>query len=153
MKKTDFKRILFPVVCVFVLPLLFSGCSKETPQENISASLTPEPNSHQAGYLHVDADEAERLIASGEGILVDVRTEIPFNMEHIPGAVNIPYTEVSDDPDELIEGLPDKDMLIIVYCDYGGSSKEVAEKMAAKGYTNVVEFDGLLVWEGETVSS
>lgn len=47
--------------------------------------------------------------------------------------------------------LPDKGQTIIVYCDYGGMSKKAAEKLAAISYTNVVEFDGMEVWNGETI--
>lgn len=102
-------------------------------------------------YRHVELEEAKELINSGEGVLVDVRDDVIFSYEHIPGAINIPYYDVTDNSSDTVSKLPDKDMLIILYCDYGGVSKEVAEKLVAKGYTNVVEFDGLLVWDGEIV--
>lgn len=47
---------------------------------------------------------------------------------------------------------PDKEQLILVYCRSGNRSKQAAEKLANLGYTNVVEFGGIIDWEGETVS-
>jgi len=40
----------------------------------------------------------------------------------------------------------------LVYCRSGRRSKEAAAKLVALGYTNVVEFGGILDWKGETVS-
>ena len=91
------------------------------------------------------------MIESGECILVDTRGEPEYDLEHIPGAICVP----EDSDDKLIaEKLPDKDATILVYCDYGVLSKKMGEHLAADlGYTNVYEFDGLLVWKGETESN
>ncbi|MBR4078697.1 MAG: rhodanese-like domain-containing protein, partial [Christensenellaceae bacterium] len=51
---------------------------------------------------------------------------------------------------ELSE-LPDKDQLIMVYCRSGNRSKQASEKLVKLGYTNVVEFGGIIDWKGETV--
>ena len=102
-------------------------------------------------FSHLEPDEAAAMIEEGNITLVDVRGEPQFDLEHIPGAICIPY----DSEDEVFEtALPDKDAVIILYCDYGGISKAAAEHLTADlGYTHVYEFDGLLVWEGETESN
>ena len=51
--------------------------------------------------------------------------------------------------DEAPAELPDKNQLIYVYCRSGNRSKQAAEKLAALGYTNIVEFGGILDWTGE----
>ena len=43
----------------------------------------------------------------------------------------------------------DKEQLILVYCRSGNRSKQASEKLAALGYTNVVEFGGINSWPGE----
>lgn len=132
------------ILCLLLcLVICFCGCSGS----GAGSAQQKEP------YVHVDGPTAAEMIETGEYLLVDVRTEIPFNMGHIPGAINLPYDTVSADPDEPVELLPDKSQPLIIYCEYGGSSKEVAEKLAAKGYTDITEFDGLLVWEGELETS
>ena len=51
----------------------------------------------------------------------------------------------AEDPAEL----PDKEQLIYVYCRSGNRSKQAAEKLVALGYTNIVEFGGIIDWTGE----
>ena len=113
-----------------------------------SNSYTPP---EEAGFRHLEPDEAAAMIRDGACILVDVRGEPQYDLEHIPGAVNIPYDA---DDEAFFEALPDKDAPILLYCDYGGISKEAAERLSSElGYTDVSEFDGLIVWEGETESN
>ena len=40
----------------------------------------------------------------------------------------------------------------MVYCRSGRRSKEASEKLVKLGYTNIVEFGGILDWKGETVT-
>ena len=63
--------------------------------------------------------------------------------------MNIPNETIGD---EEIPELPDKGQLILVYCRSGNRSKQAASKLAALGYSNVVEFGGINSWPGETVS-
>lgn len=65
---------------------------------------------------------------------------------HIPGAINVANESIGT---AEIPELPDKDQLIMVYCRSGRRSKEAAEKLVKLGYTNIVEFGGILDWTGE----
>ena len=95
-------------------------------------------------------DEAVALMDGESGyIILDVRTAEEFSDSHIPGAVNIPNEEIGT---EEIPQLPDKDQKIFVYCRSGNRSKQASEKLAALGYTNIIEFGGINSWPGETVS-
>jgi rhodanese-related sulfurtransferase len=62
-----------------------------------------------------------------------------FNDAHLPGAINLPHTEVRERAAEL---LPDKDAAIVVYCaNLPCPNSEVAAKVLTKlGYTNVREY-------------
>ena len=82
-------------------------------------------------------------------IILDVRTPEEFAERHIPGAINIPNETIGTTG---IPELPDKDQLILVYCRSGNRSKQASEKLAALGYTNIVEFGGINDWPGETVT-
>ena len=82
-------------------------------------------------------------------ILLDVRTREEYENAHIPGAICIPNETIGT---EEIPALPDKDQLILVYCRSGNRSKQASEKLAALGYTQVVEFGGIMDWPGDTVS-
>ena len=123
------------LLSVFLAAILLAGCS--APKET-------------ASYRQISVDEAITMMEEESGyIILDVRTPEEFADKHIPGAVNIPNETIGT---EEIPELPDKDQLILVYCRSGNRSKQASEKLAALGYTNVVEFGGINSWPGETVS-
>ena len=103
-----------------------------------------------AGYRQISMDEAVRMTKDEKNyIILDVRRPDEYSEGHIPGAINVPNEEIGSA--EIAE-LPDKSQLILVYCRSGRRSKEAAKKLVLLGYTNVVEFGGILDWTGETVS-
>ena len=108
------------------------------------------PAGQEVSYCQINMDEAITMMEEESGyIILDVRTPEEFADKHIPGAINIPNETIST---EEIPELPDKDQLILVYCRSGNRSKQASEKLAALGYTNIVEFGGINDWPGETVT-
>ena len=98
-------------------------------------------------YRQISVDEATEIMKKESGyIILDVRRPDEFAEGHIPGAINIPNETIGA---EEIEELPDKAQLIMVYCRSGRRSKEASEKLIKLGYTNIVEFGGILDWKGE----
>lgn len=65
--------------------------------------------------------------------LIDVREADEFAAGHVPGAVNLPMSEIGD----LLHELPDGAFDVI--CQLGGRSARVVEALEARGYdvTNV----------------
>ena len=119
---------------IFITALLLVGCAVPAEQE--------------ISYRQITMDEAVAVIEEEEGyIILDVRTAAEFDEKHIPGAINIPNEAIGTD---AIPELPDKDQLILVYCRSGNRSKQASEKLVKLGYTNVVEFGGIIDWPGET---
>ena len=101
-------------------------------------------------YRQINMDEAVFIMQEKDGyIILDVRRPDEFAEKHIPGAVNIPNEAIGTDE---IPELPDKGQLILVYCRSGNRSKQASEKLVALGYTNVVEFGGIIDWTGETAT-
>ena len=98
-------------------------------------------------YQSVSMGELEELLNTEENsILVDVRTEEEFAQGHIPGAICIPNETIGDN---AISELPDEEQTVFVYCRSGNRSKQAAAKLAALGYSNIVESGGILDWDGE----
>ena len=138
MKPFIIKKKQVLIILMFLILSLF-GSAACGQSDNSSGS--------DAAYVHLEPDAAKEMIESGECILVDTRGEPQYDYEHIPGAINVP---VDADDSFVTEALPDKSAAILLYCDYGGLSKQMGDRMASDlGYTNLYEFDGLLVWEGE----
>ena len=107
-------------------------------------------NNQANTYRQITMDEAVTMMAQESGyIILDVRRPDEFAAGHIPNAINVPNETI--DTAEIPE-LPDKDQLIMVYCRSGRRSKEASEKLVKLGYTNIVEFGGILDWKGEIVT-
>ena len=121
------------LILIVLTALLFFGCASNDPQIQT--------------YRQISMDEAVVMMAQESGyVILDVRRADEFAAGHIPGAINVANESIGTDE---IPELPDKDQLIMVYCRSGRRSKEAAEKLLHLGYTNVVEFGGILDWKGE----
>ena len=97
--------------------------------------------------MNITAEEAKQIMDSEEGyIILDTRTQEEYDEGHIPGAIVIPYDEITDRAEEE---LPDKDQLLLVYCRSGRRSKLAAEALVELGYTNIKEFGGIIDWPYE----
>ena len=125
------------LIPILLSALMFTGC-------------TGTSNNQTTTYRQISMDEAVTMMAEETGyIILDVRRADEFAEGHIPGAINVANESIGTD--ELPE-LPDKNQLIMVYCRSGRRSKEAAEKLVKLGYTNIVEFGGILDWKGEIVT-
>ena len=103
--------------------------------------------SSSSGYRQISMDEAVKMMKDEKNyIILDVRRPDEYAEGHIPGAINVPNEEIGSS--EIAE-LPNKSQLILVYCRSGRRSKEAAEKLVKLGYTNIVEFGGILDYKGE----
>ena len=103
--------------------------------------------SSSLGYRQISMDKAVKMMKDEKNyIILDVRRPDEYAEGHIPGAINVPNEEIGTA--EIAE-LPQKSQLILVYCRSGRRSKEASEKLVKLGYTNIVEFGGILDYKGE----
>ena len=124
-------RKLLPIL---LSALMFTGCAGTS-------------NNQTNTYRQITMDEAMTMMAQESGyIILDVRRPDEFAAGHIPGAINVANESIGTDE---IPELPDKNQLIMVYCRSGRRSKEASEKLVKLGYTNIVEFGGILDWKGK----
>lgn len=119
------------LIPILLSALMLTGCAGAGNQTN--------------SYRQISMDEAVTMMAEESGyIILDVRTPEEFAEKHIPNAINVPNETIGTDE---ISQLPDKNQLIMVYCRSGRRSKEAAEKLVKLGYTNIVEFGGIIDWK------
>ena len=122
------------LIPILLSALMFTGCT---------GTSNNQPNT----YRQISMDEAVTMMAQETGyIILDVRRADEFAAGHIPGAINVANETIGK---AEIPELPDKNQLIMVYCRSGRRSKEAAEKLVKLGYTNIVEFGGILDWKGK----
>ena len=141
--------IVLMVLELIAFPVILYSCMADTGLLEPVQAGNAETGIAVDGYLQVDQDEAAEMMSSRDGyIILDVRTPEEFASGHIPDAINIPVEDIGEaKPAEL----PEDGQLIMVYCRSGNRSKTASAKLAAMGYTQVVEFGGINTWEGEIV--
>lgn len=85
--------------------------------------------------LMISAEEAKEAIAEGKfPVILDVRTDLEYNLGHYPEAVHIPTAKLTE---ELPTKLPDKKKPVLVYCNTGQRSRYAADLLKKKGYEEV----------------
>ena len=82
-----------------------------------------------------------------DAIIVDVRREDEYKAGHIPGAVLLTMETISAETAAKV--LPDKSKMILVYCRSGRRSKIAAQTLSELGYSNLIEFGGILDYNGK----
>lgn len=96
---------------------------------------------------HISMNDIVQIMEENENyIILDVRTQAEYNQGHIPNAICIPNETIDEN---VVNKLPDKNQMILVYCRSGNRSKQAAEKLKKLGYTNLIEFGGIRDWKGE----
>ncbi|MBQ2836305.1 MAG: rhodanese-like domain-containing protein [Clostridia bacterium] len=86
----------------------------------------------------ITIEELKSKVAQG-AILIDVRSNQEYREGHLQGAVNIPDFEIIN---RIQKEIPKKNQLIILYCQYGGRSRNSMVTMKKMGYTNVYNLYG-----------
>merc|ERR1712126_800593 len=101
----------------------------------------------------VDFAVVGAAVSAGKPLIVDARTEDEFAAGRIPGAINIPLSEV-----EFAFSLPEKKFmetfgiskpgmadLIITSCKVGGRAAKMRDKLSQMGYTGYRHIKGALL--------
>lgn len=73
--------------------------------------------------------DIERFRIEKRAILIDVRSREEYKRSHWSGAINYPEEEIVDYTKVLGKKRP-----IIIYCQHGGSSMQIARMLGKNGY-------------------
>jgi len=90
-------------------------------------------------------DFQNELKAPGSNILIDVREPAEYKSGFIPGAINIPLSQLARRIDEL-----PKENALFLYCRSGMRSKNAARILRKSGYDRLAHLQGgILAWSGK----
>jgi len=73
--------------------------------------------------------DIERLRIEKKAILIDIRSRGAYRESHWEGAINYPEAEIEDYQKVLQKRRP-----VILYCQHGGSSMQLARTLGRAGY-------------------
>jgi len=133
------KRTVRSIIAIGLL-VPFLACAQNKQQDK----ATPAAKYHQ-----ISAEEAKKMLdENSKIILLDVRSEAEYNNKHIPRATLLPLPEIES---KAATALPDKDALILVYCQSGMRSRNASNRLVAMGYTQIYDIaGGISGWPYET---
>ncbi len=103
--------------------------------------------SHQTSVLISQQELLQRIQTQHDMLLIDVRTDGEFGMGHIPGAVNIPHTELTGRLDEV---RAHHEKGVILYCESGGRAGVAERILREAGLHNIRHLEGdMAAWRRE----
>lgn len=128
------------ILIIIILTIIIIGvvCIMNRKERNIENEVI---------IKHISMNDIVQIMDENENyIILDVRTQAEYNQGHIPNAICIPNETIDEN---VVNKLPDKNQMILVYCRSGNRSRQAAEKLKKLGYTNLIEFGGIIDWKGE----
>jgi len=85
-------------------------------------------------------DEVQRKLDGGEKfLLIDVREESEYAIDHLPGAIHLGKGILERDIEDRV---PSPDTPMILYCGGGFRSALAADNLEKMGYSSVLSMDG-----------
>ena len=97
---------------------------------------------------YISFEEGKHILDTCPGsVLLDVRTEEEYGIEHAAGAVLLPQEDLKTmDEGEILDVLPDLDAPVLLYCRTGRRAALAAVKLEELGYTRLYNLGGLNGW-------
>lgn len=107
-------------------------------------------------FESIRAADIFRYHSHGKGILVDVREPEEYRNGHIPGAINLPYSELKGRIPELkaMTGTPyprRRIVPVILYCNRGNTSLLAARDLLREGFCIKNVYGGIQSYRGPLV--
>lgn len=143
------KNIIIAIIIIAVLIctgfFIYKANNKNKTTKSNSTATTSTAKTNE--IRHVSMDDIVKIMDENKDyVIVDVRTPDEYKEGHIPNAINIPNETINE---TVYNKLKDKNQLILIYCRSGSRSRQAAYKMQKLGYTNLVDFGGIINWKGK----
>ncbi len=132
-------------------PSLLAAVSPASLVLEVVPAIPQEARRHFAAKLAVEADpwdvHHDLVTGSAPLVVVDTRTRASYAEEHVAGAINLPYCEMSEESTAHLS----RDTVYIAYCSHPGcnASTKGAARLAELGFAVKEMIGGLEYWKRE----
>ena len=124
-------------ISLFLMVVLISGCNGQTKTDK-----TDQKSLSATSF-------AEKINATDNAVVLDVRTPGEFEKGHLADALNMDWNG-SEFESQL--ATLDKEQPVFVYCLSGGRSAKAVAKLQEEGFTNVYEMPGgMMEWRANNL--
>ena len=112
----------------------------------------PAPSPPKGTVSQMDLGTLFELQGAGRAFVVDVRPAFFYNLDHIPGAINLPlksYDKVFPEKKGDFDAAVSADKIIVLYCldEDCPDGRSTARKLAKDGYSTSVYTGGWKEWK------
>lgn len=107
----------------------------------------PNESLGESTHKNISGEElVEMMAGTNELVIVDVRKKSAFDKGHIPGAINIDYSDNGEE--RIIKELNKKDAIVLI-CYMGGTSERFSNILTRNGFNDVYNVKGGMgKWKG-----
>jgi len=152
--KTQLQLTAFAAIILSISPVFAK--TPENPKVDMPGFLTIATSAASQRVLH-DQESFLKMSAEKGVVVLDARSADKFAMLHVKGAVNLPFTDFTEET--LAKIVPDKNTRILIYCNnnFDNAPRAMPMKMAPAslnlstlvslhtyGYKNVHELSGYI---------
>lgn len=108
------------VLWILLVTVAYGGCDSRAAEISAQALLS-------------------RLKAGDAPVVIDVRSQQEYRGGHVPGAINLPHTEIAAHLDEL---RPYRDRDVVLYCKSGRRAAIAKKVLSDAGFTRLFHLSG-----------
>lgn len=90
----------------------------------------------------IDAGQLKLLIENKKAIIIDVREDFEYRNGHVPGAKNLPLSQLEEKYQEITDGN-------YIICQSGAHSARACQYLLAKGIETINISGGTSAWDGQ----
>lgn len=128
-KMVDYKYIVASVIVGLVGLNLFAPQILQTLDNMIDASESIAQESKMSLREIYDFEKSR-----GYDVIIDVRTKEEYDAGHVEDTINIPHTDILENPNLLEARGITKNKMVLVYCRSGRRASLVVNEMLLAGY-------------------
>jgi phage shock protein E len=120
-------------------------CLKHLAQLIALACCISYTNAAETNVTHINAEQAQKLIADKKVVVLDIRTPEEFAVSHIAGATNINFRAA--DFEKAVATL-DKNRTYLLHCASGNRSKQSLPTFNKLDFKSIYHLDGgIKAWQ------
>jgi rhodanese-related sulfurtransferase len=96
----------------------------------------------------ISTNDMDKYVNNKRALIIDVREPEAYEKKHIENSINIPFEKL-----EREYGRMPKDLILVLYCERGGSSMLAAKELFDRGHVVRALMGGIKGYNGKYLSN
>lgn len=92
----------------------------------------------------INDEQMDSYVKNKRALIIDVREPEDYEKKHIENSINIPFEKLEREYNKM-----PKDLMLVLYCDRGGSSMLAAKELFDRGYVVKALIGGIRGYKGK----